>query len=171
MSVDGACLTVTGKKGRIFTVEAIPETLKLTISDGYKPKTSVNLEPAMQASDRFHGHFVSGHVDFIGKITDEKKEGESRILTIDYPKGMGKYFSLKGSVTVNGVSLTISKINSRSFEISLIPHTLKNTNLKQLKKHGLVNVEIDLLARYLENLLDHKEDESNYFFLKERGFI
>lgn len=152
VSVDGACLTVINKKGAIFTVEAIPETLKLTVCGEYKTKTQVNLEPAMQISDRFHGHLVSGHVDFTGKVMFSKKDGDSLILGINYAQKFGKYLSLKGSVTVNGASLTISKINPRNFEVSLIPHTMKNTNLNKLKKNDSVNVEIDLIARYLEKL-------------------
>ncbi len=171
ISVDGACLTVIDKTKDSFKVEAIPETLKLTICGKYEKGTRVNLEPAMQMTDRFHGHFVSGHVDFVGEVTDKNNEGDSIIFTISNPKNMGKYFNLKGSVTVNGVSLTISKINPGSFEVSLIPHTLDNTDLKELKKKSTVNIEIDLIARYLEGLLNAKEDESNYFFLKERGFI
>jgi riboflavin synthase len=171
VSVDGACLTVIEKEKDEFRVEAIPETLKLTIARSYKKGTRVNLEPAMQIGGRFHGHLVSGHVDFVGKIVDTKADGNSTILTVSYPKGMGKYFSLKGSVTLNGVSLTISKVEAQTFEVSLIPHTLDGTNLRDQKTSDGLNVEIDLIARYLETLLNAKEDESNYFFLKERGFI
>ena len=168
---DGACLTVTAKAKDSFTVEAIPETLKLTIAGTYKKGTSINLELPMKLSDRFHGHIVSGHVDFMGKILQLKHDGKTLIPVISFPVGMNKYFSLKGSVTINGVSLTITKLNPDSFEVNLIPHTLKVTNLGSLKKNGTVNVEVDLLARYIESLLTDKEKESNYFFLQERGFI
>jgi len=171
ISVDGACLTVIETKGDTFKVEAIPETLKLTICGDYSKGAEVNLEPAMQMSDRFHGHFVSGHVDFTGEILKKEHEGDSTIFLLSCPQKMAKYFSLKGSVTLNGVSLTVSKVEEEKFEVSLIPHTLKNTNLHKLKVKGKVNVEIDLIARYLESLINAKEDESNYFFLKERGFI
>ena len=171
VSVDGACLTVTAKTKDSFTVETIPETLKLTICGEYNKGTAVNLEPAMQMTDRFHGHFVSGHVDFVGQVVNIHSEGDSLVTEISYPEKTGKYFNLKGSVTVNGVSLTISKINPQSFEVSLIPHTLNNTNLKDFKKKSKMNIEIDLIARYLEGLINAKEDESNYFFLKERGFL
>lgn len=153
VSVDGACLTVISKTKDSFKVEAIPETLKLTIANEYKKSTQVNLEPAMQMQDRFHGHFVSGHIDFTAKVTSTKTAGDSIIFTIDYPQTMKKFFGLKGSVTVNGVSLTISKITEKSFEVSLIPHTLKNTNLQKITNGTKVNVEFDLLARYLKNLL------------------
>ena len=171
ISVDGSCLTVIEKTQDQFKVEAIPETLRLTISGTYKKGTELNLEPAMQMTDRFHGHMVSGHVDFMGTVIDKKPEGDSQIFTITYPHNFGKYFSLKGSVTLNGVSLTISKINDDSLEVSLIPHTLTHTNLHQLQAQSKINVEIDIIARYLESLLNAKEDESNYFFLQERGFI
>ena len=171
VSIDGACLTVVEKKDDLFKVEAIPETLKLTICSEYVEGTAANLEPAMQLSDRLHGHLVSGHIDFIGTVNNKKTEGDSIILTIDYPENMSKFFSLKGSITINGVSLTISKITAHSIEVSLIPHTLKTTNLQNLEKNSKVNIEIDLIARYLDKLLGDKEDESNFFFLKERGFI
>jgi len=171
VSVDGCCLTVIEKTEEEFKVEAIPETLKLTRANEYKQGTEVNLEPAMQLNDRLHGHMVSGHIDFMGTVIDKKPEGDSQIFIVTYPKNYGKYFSLKGSVTLNGVSLTISKINPDSFEVSLIPHTLAKTNLHQIHALGKINVEVDIIARYLESLLNAKEDESNYFFLQERGFI
>jgi len=156
ISVDGACLTVIEKKGEIFWVEAIPETLKRTICGEYKTKMQVNLEPSMQLSDRFHGHLVSGHVDFIGKVTSKKTHEDSVIIGISYPQNFGKYLSMKGSITVNGASLTISKINPKKIEINLIPHTMKKTNLNNLKEKNSVNVEIDLIARYLEGLIQTK---------------
>lgn len=171
VSVDGTCLTVTSKTEDAFQVEAIPETLKLTLCGRYRPNDQINLEPAMRMEDRFHGHLVSGHVDFMAAVEKKEHEGDSVVMTFSCPPSMAKYFSLKGSVTVNGTSLTVSKVGDDSFETSLIPHTLEQTNLKNLKKNDRVNVEIDLIARYLESLLNAKEQESNYFFLKERGFI
>ena len=159
VSIDGTCLTITTIKQDIFQVEAIPETLKLTISGEYKNGSQINLEPAMQLSDRLHGHLVSGHVDFIGTVISKKNEGDSTILTIDYPKNMNKFFNLKGSVTMNGVSLTISKVTGNSFEVSLIPRTLSNTNLKTLTEKSSVNIEIDLIARYLDGLLNANRQE------------
>lgn len=174
--VDGACLTVVEKEKKSFKVQAIPETLKRTISKDYGVGSRVNLEPSMQMADRFHGHIVTGHVDFVGKIAKIESEGETIAITIGFPPAYGKYFAMKGSVTVNGVSLTISKLNAKSFEVQIIPHTQNSTNLDityspHNQKKGEVNVEVDLIARYLERLLNAKEDESNYFFLKERGFI
>lgn len=171
VSVDGTCLTVTAKSKDSFKVEAIPETLKLTLCGEYDTGTEVNLEPAMLMRDRFHGHLVSGHVDFTAQVQKKEKDGDSAVMTFSCPAAMAKYFSLKGSVTINGVSLTVSKVGEENFEVSLIPHTLEKTNLKNLRKNDKVNVEIDLIARYLESLLNAKEEESNYFFLKERGFI
>lgn len=174
VSVDGACLTVVQKKKDHFEVEAIPETLKRTIGKYYREGSKVNLEPAMQLSDRIHGHMVTGHIDFTGKVSKEETEAESIRLQVTFAPNYAKYFALKGSVTINGVSLTISNLLADSFEVEIIPHTLKNTNLggrKDENENPEVNVEIDLIARYLESLLNAKEGESNYFFLKERGFI
>lgn len=174
VSVDGACLTVVGKENEHFDVEAIPETLGRTICKYYREGSRVNLEPAMQMTDRFHGHMVTGHVDFTGKVQRENTADETIRLRVEFAPEYAKYFALKGSVTINGVSLTISGLLAGSFEVDIIPHTRKNTNLDGTDKQNPdieVNVEIDLIARYLENLLNAKEGESNYFFLKERGFI
>lgn len=173
VSVDGTCLTVTtlSSNEELFTVEIIPETVVRTICGTYTKGTIVNLEPAMQMTDRFHGHFVTGHIDGLGKIFSKTPDGGSVILGIRCPNEMMKYLSMKGSITINGVSLTVSKLLPDGFEISLIPHTLKNTTLNQLENEMKVNLEIDLIARYLNRLVNAKEQESNYFFLKERGFI
>lgn len=173
VSVDGTCLTVTklAHDEELFTVEIIPETVARTICSTYRKGGSVNLEPAMQMTDRFHGHFVTGHIDGLGKIFSKTPDGGSVILGIRCPHEMMKYLSMKGSITINGVSLTISKLLADGFEISLIPHTLKNTTLNQFENDMSVNLEIDLIARYLDRLVNAKEQESNYFFLKERGFI
>lgn len=174
VSIDGACLTVVRKENEHFDVEAIPETLDRTICKHYQEGSLVNLEPAMQMTDRFHGHMVTGHVDFTGKAQYEKTGDKAVQLRVEFGPEYAKYFALKGSVTINGVSLTITKLLTKSFEVNIIPHTRKNTNLEvkeDLNKDFEVNVEIDLIARYLENLLNAKEGESNYFFLKERGFI
>jgi riboflavin synthase len=176
ISIDGTCLTVVKKKHEEFEVEAIPETINKTISKNYTIGKQVNLEPSMQISDRFHGHMVTGHIDFIGLISRIDSEEETIAFAIQFPKEYSKYFAMKGSVTINGVSLTISKLNADNFEVQIIPHTQKSTNLNRtnfpkIEKKGEINIEIDIIARYLESLLNEKEGESNYFFLHERGFI
>jgi riboflavin synthase len=171
ISIDGTCLTVVERTDENFQVEAIPETLKKTIAKKYQVGDLVNLEPSLKVGDTLDGHFVSGHIDFKAKVLNVSKSDEAKSLTIEFPLAMGKYFAFKGSVTVNGVSLTISKLNTNSFAVELIPYTQKETNLDTLKKGRQVNIEIDLLARYIENLLKDKEQEATYEFLQKRGFI
>jgi riboflavin synthase len=171
ISVDGACLTVVAKTDDTFTVEAVPETLERTIAGKYNEQQSVNLEPSLKIGDGLDGHFVSGHVDFTSKILDVQNNGDAKIITIEFPENMGKFFAFKGSVTINGVSLTISKLNTQNFEVNIIPHTQKVTTIGTLEKNDEVNIEIDLLTRYLDNLLKNKEQEASFEFLKKRGFI
>lgn len=153
LSIDGACLTVTLKKEATFEVELIPETLKRTIANKYRKGTKVNIEQSLKAGERFHGHFLSGHVDFSGKIIKMRRNGKAKILAIEFPPVMKKYFCLKCSVAINGVSLTITRAGNNWFEINLIPFTQKETTLGASQKNDTVNVEIDLIARYLESLL------------------
>lgn len=171
ISIDGSCLTISQKTMNNFSVQAIPETLEKTIIKNYKIGQKVNLELPLKMNQGLDGHLVTGHIDLAAKIKEIKKNGASKILNIEFPITMAKYFAMKGSVTVNGVSLTISKIHTDSFEVSLIPLTQKITNLGTIKKGEEVNIEIDLIVRYLENLLNGKEKEITYNFLQERGFI
>jgi len=171
IAVDGACLTVTALTADTFTAEAIPETLKKTIIGTYQEGTKINLESPVKVGDTLDGHMVQGHVDFMSTVKSMIKDGDSSILSINFPLEQSKFFALKGSVTINGVSLTISYLGNDYFEVSLIPETLKNTNLAQLTEGSQVNIEIDLIARYLDRLLDDKEKETKYSFLKERNFL
>lgn len=163
--------TVTKKTEHGFITEAIPETLQKTIIKNYHQGTKVNLETSLKAGDSLDGHFVSGHVDFTAPIQSIRKEENTRDISIAIPPAMRKFFALKGSVTLNGVSLTISDIDQKSVTVSLIPETLRKTNLAELNEEDPVNVEIDLIARYLDSLLQGKEKEASYEFLKERGFL
>lgn len=155
VAVDGVCLTVMKitKDGLLF--ELMPETVRLTIANNYAVDTVVNLEGAMRIKDELGGHFVSGHVDGVGKVINIKTKKAATILTIQPPKNLLKYLAHKGSVTVNGVSLTLinPKLKSSSFQVSLVSYTLEHTNLSKLKKDNLVNLEVDLLVRYLERLV------------------
>ncbi|MFC1750453.1 riboflavin synthase [Pseudomonadota bacterium] len=144
VAVDGACLTVVRKTKTAFFVEVIPESIKRTIISSYKKGTKVNLELPMKLSDRLHGHFVLGHVDGIGKVSGDAK--------ITPPKSLLKHIAHKGSITINGVSLTVSKKSSTSFSVALIPETIRSTNLGSLNIGDSVNLEIDLLSRYLDSL-------------------
>lgn len=171
IAVDGACLTITKITDEGFETEVIPETIDKTIIGGYTEGVKVNLEGSLKAGDTLDGHFVSGHVDFTTPITTITKEANTQTMRIAIPNGMRKFFALKGSVTIDGVSLTISDIDEESITVSLIPETLRKTNLGERKEQQHVNIEVDLIARYLDSLLQGKEKEASYEFLKERGFL
>lgn len=167
IAVNGACLTINKIKTNKATFEVMEETLRVTNLKYIKKGSKVNLEPAIKAGEDLDGHMVQGHVDCTAKILKAEKEK----LEIEIPKNSSKYLALKGSIAINGVSLTISHVEEKSFEVCLIEHTLKNTNLSELKKGDEVNIEFDPLAKYIEKLLDSKADETKYEFLLERGFI
>lgn len=152
IAVSGVCLTVTAKPDQLITVNVSPETLKCTTGLD-KPGQSVNLEKAMRLSDRLGGHLVSGHVDATGEVMKFDPSGENYLLTIGTPPQLLRYITRKGSITVNGVSLTVNQIIDNKFSINLIPHTLTKTNLNELKPQMQVNLETDMLARYVESLL------------------
>lgn len=168
IAINGACMTVTTIKDGRITFDTIQESLDKTNLKDLKEGAEVNLESALRFGEKLEGHLLQGHVDGEG-IVHEKNE--QNILTIKFPKGMEKYLALKGSIAINGVSLTISHLEAGTFSVALIPHTLEKTNLKNLTKEDKVNLEIDVLARYLESLLDAKENETKYHFLQERNLI
>lgn len=154
IAVDGACMTIFKIKKTGILVEAMPETLNHTLLGLIsKAGPCVNLETPLKYNAKINGHLVSGHVDFIGKITGKVKKGTSIILGIEVKSKYLKYFSLKGSVAVNGVSLTISNIKGNNVYVSLVPYTIKHTNLQFLRINHPVNIEIDVLAKYLERLI------------------
>ncbi|MFA4968126.1 MAG: riboflavin synthase [Sulfuritalea sp.] len=148
----GVCLTVIAKKRNSYQVDVSRETLDCTVGldtqDG-----EVNLEKAMRLSDFIGGHLVSGHVDGVGEVEKFEPVGESHELVIKAPRGLAKYIARKGSITVDGVSLTTNRVKGRRFSINLIPHTVEVTTLRHLKPGSRVNLEIDLIARYCERLL------------------
>lgn len=152
IAVNGVCLTVIALQGDIFTVDVSRETLDCTVGLGAQG-AAVNLEKAMRLSDRLGGHLVSGHVDGVGTVVAFDDLGESWKLVIRAPKALAKFIAMKGSVTVNGVSLTINQVRGSEFELNLIPHTLLMTNLKNLQGGSLVNLEVDLIARYVERMM------------------
>ena len=147
----GVCLTVIAKKRNSYQVDVSRETLDCTV--GLDGLNEVNLEKAMRLADRLGGHLVSGHVDGVGEVVKFEKIGESHELVIKAPKQLAKYIARKGSITVDGVSLTTNRIKGRRFSINLIPHTVAVTTLKHCKAGGTVNLEVDLIARYCERLL------------------
>ena len=148
----GVCLTVIAKKKGSYQVDVSRETLDCTV--GLDGLGEVNLEKAMRLSDFIGGHLVSGHVDGVGEIVRFDKIGESHQLVVRAPKKLAKYIARKGSITVDGVSLTTNRVKGRTFSINLIPHTVAVTTLKRCQAGGKVNLEVDLIARYVERMLD-----------------
>ncbi len=153
IAVNGVCLTVTTLRDEIFTVDVSQETLNCTQSLD-KLDTRVNLEKAMRLSDRLGGHLVSGHVDNTGEVARFESVGESVLLAIRTPESLLKYITNKGSITVNGVSLTVNQVEGDEFFVNLIPHTLSVTTLHALKPGMRVNLETDMLARYVARLMN-----------------
>ena len=155
ISIQGACMTVIEKSAGSFAVDVSRESLSKTA--GLSEPGDVNLEKALRAHDRLGGHLVSGHVDGLGEVTHFAPVGESHELRILASRDIGKYLAYKGSVTVNGVSLTVNTVNDRpdgcEFSINLIPHTVEVTTLRHLTAGAKVNLEIDLIARYVERIL------------------
>lgn len=155
IAINGACMTVTQKSAGSFTVDVSRESLNRTV--GLDAEGEVNLEKALTLAERLGGHLVSGHVDGLGSVTHFAPVGESWRLDILAPTALAKYFAYKGSVVVNGVSLTVNSVADSSagctISINLIPHTIDMTTLKHLKPGSRVNLEVDLIARYVERML------------------
>ena len=153
IAVNGACLTVVKLSQGDFTAELAPETLRRTSFGGLKPGSWVNLERPLAVSDRLGGHIVQGHVDAAGRITSMKPEGDCILVRITGPKRLMRYIVEKGFVAVDGISLTVVKTGASSFTLSVIPYTLENTNLKGKSVGDRVNLEVDIVAKYVESLL------------------
>jgi riboflavin synthase len=153
VAVDGICLTVTELDLDSFQVQTIPETLRVTNLLQKKVGDKINLESALRLDQGIDGHLVQGHVDGVGQVVENiRKQDQNWILEIQPPSELLKYIAHKGSITINGVSLTVSKQIGETFEVSLIDYTLQQTDLSVLLKGDLVNLEVDLIARYLEKL-------------------
>jgi len=150
---NGVCLTVIAKRKNAYQVDVSRETLECTVGLD-APGGEVNLEKAMRLADFIGGHLVAGHVDGVGEVVRFEPVGESHQLTIKAPKALAKYIARKGSITVDGVSLTTNKIKGRTFSINLIQHTVQVTTLKRLHPRARVNLEVDLIARYVERMLN-----------------
>lgn len=150
IAVDGVCLTVVARKGRTFEADVSRATLACTT--GFAGGHCVNLEKAMRLSDRLGGHPVSGHVDGVGRVAQTRPAGANRVLAVAAPRALAKYIVRKGSIALNGVSLTVNEVDGAKFEVNLIPHTLAASNLGKLRAGDRVNLEVDMLARYVERL-------------------
>ena len=154
IAVNGACLTAVEFSQSEFSVDLSPETMRRTSLGQLSAGGPVNLERALLASDRMGGHIVQGHVDGTGRVMSTRQEGDSIIFRIKVPKRLYRYIVEKGFVAVDGISLTVVKRGASSFTLAVIPYTLDNTNLASLSVGGQVNLEADILAKYVESLLD-----------------
>lgn len=153
IACDGCCLTVVKKTKDEFTVELMPETLRLTNFSSALPGAAINLEKAMRLGGKLDGHFVTGHIDAVGTVKKIIQDGDYVCLEIKVPQKIAKYLAHKGSVAVNGVSLTIADSAKDLVKVCLISHTLAVTNLGRLKPSDKINLEVDIIARYLAKLI------------------
>jgi len=159
IAVNGVCLTVVAHSGDSFTVDVSRETLNCT--EGLDAiGAPVNLEKALRLADRLGGHLVSGHVDGVGEVVEFTDLGESWKLVVRAPQALAGYISVKGSITINGVSLTVNQVNGSEFSVNLIPHTLLMTNLKNLRAGSRINLEVDMIARYVERMMQAKKEQA-----------
>jgi riboflavin synthase len=178
VSVNGTCLTVVARTAQDFSVDVSPETLQITTLGGLASGSPVNLERAMKLNERIGGHMVSGHVDGIGMLRSRHQDGNALILEIEAPKHILRLCVTKGSITVDGTSLTINNVTDKSFLLSIIPHTAKVTTLGLKQVGDQVNLESDLVGKYVERLLQERGSlppkpapviDTDY--LKRRGLI
>ncbi len=157
IAVNGACLTIIDKETHQFNADLSKETLKLTCFSKMQEGSAVNLEKAMQLSERINGHLVSGHIDGIGLIKQIRQDARSTQYDIQVSMALMKYIAKKGSVTVDGVSLTVNETGEDSFAVNIIPHTIKETIFSDYNQGSWVNIEVDLIARYLEQMLTNTD--------------
>jgi len=158
IAIDGACLTVVALNKHELEFDVSRETLACTA--GFKQGAAVNLEKALRLADRLDGHLVIGHVDGVGTVVSFDAAGDSRRLVADAPRELAKYIARKGSIAVNGVSLTVNAVEGTRFEVNLIPHTLAATTLHAFAAAMKINIEVDMLARYVERLSEFKEQST-----------
>lgn len=182
IAVNGVCLTVTTKTSNTFTVDVMAETLRRSSLGSLTNGSKVNMERAMAANGRFGGHIVSGHIDGTGEIESFVKEDNAVWVTIKTPAKILKYIIEKGSITIDGISLTVAYVDSHGFKVSLIPHTAANTTLLNKKPGDIVNLENDIVGKYIDKLLHFKDDSEeecsgkkesgiSMDFLAQNGFM
>lgn len=175
IAVQGVCLTVAGQRPAGFWADVSEETLARTTLAGLAPRRSVNLEPALRLQDRLGGHLVSGHVDAVGALLGRRAAGNSERLEFSFPDALTRYVALKGSICIDGVSLTVNEVQAGTLAVNLVPHTLAVTTLGSLRPGDAVNLEVDLIARYLEALLRGADAPAagtvTRGFLAEHGFL
>ncbi|MCE5231931.1 MAG: riboflavin synthase [Mizugakiibacter sp.] len=171
IAVSGVCLTVVELDGTRFAADVSNETLALTTLGKLKPGDPVNLEKALRLADRLGGHLVSGHVDGVGTVIEVRPDARSQRWTFEAPAALARYVATKGSICIDGVSLTVNAVEGRRFGVNLIPHTVEHTAFRARRPGDAVNLEVDLVARYVERLLGASDapklDET---FLRRHGF-
>lgn len=173
IATNGVCLTVTSLTGHGFTADVMPETVMRTALGELVPGSPVNLERALSLQTRLGGHIVSGHIDGTGRISDRRQDDTALWLTVECDSSLLRYIIQKGSITIQGVSLTVARVDERSFAVSLIPHTQAATTLHQAKVGDRVNLENDVIAKYVEKLLGRESDRDNGLMdkLARNGFL
>ncbi len=176
IAVNGVCLTVTSLSGNIFTADVMAETMRRTSLGTLASGSKVNLERAMAANGRFGGHIVSGHIDGTGTISDFTREDNAVWVEIKADSKILKYIIEKGSIAIDGISLTVAYVDNTSFKVSIIPHTAKETTLLTKKVGDIVNLENDVVGKYVEKLLHYEEPKEkksgiNQAFLMQNGFM
>lgn len=171
IAVNGVCLTIVNLKKDEFTANVSEETFKITNFSELKSGDFVNLERALSLSSRLGGHIVTGHIDTVGEIVSIINKNEFYDLSVKFDKNFENYVVKKGSITINGISLTIAEINNNTVSVAIIPHTFNNTILKTLKSKDSVNIEFDILAKYVEKNLSTKNNSITMNFLEENGFV
>ena len=155
VAIDGCCLTATATDGGTIAFHAVPETIARTTLGALEPDRRVNVEPALRAGEELGGHYVQGHVDAVGNIRSVEEEGEGLRVFVEAPARVLRYCVEKGSITVDGVSLTVAELGDDAFAVALVPHTLAATTLSELRPGHEVNLEADVLAKYVERLISH----------------
>lgn len=176
IAVNGVCLTAYNIQGSRFSADVSPETLSRTRLGALASGGTVNLERALRLSDRLGGHLVSGHVDCVATVSSRKAVGNYTLFSFSLAKEHGRYIIEKGSITINGISLTVNTCGAGNFSVSIIPHTLKITTLGALKEGSKVNIEVDIIGKYVEKLLlpgksDEGSDDMSVGFLAQHGFM
>jgi riboflavin synthase len=170
IAVNGVCLTAIALHSDGFDMDVSNETLGVTGLGNLDVGSEVNLEPAISVGERLGGHLVSGHVDCLGTIRSQATDARSIRLSIEIPQEFARYVARKGSVCIDGVSLTINAVSANSFDVNIIPHTAEVTIIDSYKVATIVNIEVDLLARYIERLLMKDDDGISMDFLREHGY-
>jgi riboflavin synthase len=170
IAIDGVCLSVTDVDKETFKVQAVPETLERTTLLSLEKNTKVNLERAAKPTDRLGGHILTGHIDGVGEIL-EKSSGETFTLKIESPLPLMKYIVPNGSIGIDGISLTVKEVEKSSFKATIIPYTTFATTIKEKKINDKVNLETDILAKYVQKITSEKKEPVTIDYLKEKGFL